>query len=242
MEIGAFVKYLKDQRSIFVAIVVLGITSIVMGASEISPAKITALGVVLVFALVMVLVHFRLEQKRRKGTARIITKQDYGELLKEWNASGNGEVLLFNIELQTFSSRETMERTWGGIAQLEKIRKVILLLPENKARRWGRIVTEQFDGFFKNESNRKFHMCEFGFKEKDEWQTDLRNIAFALYSLSDESGKGAIHSKIVVFVLSQPFSKLKQPFIPGDSMWWDYHHILEFSDDEEIAAEAEKAK
>ncbi|MCZ6835072.1 MAG: hypothetical protein O7G85_04795 [Planctomycetota bacterium] len=176
----------------------------------------------------------------------IITKRDYGRLLQEWNASLTedgknrpGEVLLYNIELQSFQTHELMEQTWGGLKHLEHIKRVVLLLPPEKIRRFERVVRRERDQFFKDPANRKFQVSEIHGTEQEspEARKATEGVAFAMYRYLDEelNASAGLHNKSVVFMLAEPFSKLMPSIIPGDeSMWWDYHHILCFDGDERI--------
>ena len=163
-----------------------------------------------------------------------VTKHGYGAVLKEWNDSGPGNVLLYNIELQSFT-KEDIERTWGGLARLENIGRVVLLLPEKKIRRWERVVYRERNGFFDEaKPNRTFDACQVASRGQDD-PSQPRGIAFALYRFGDDPSQGGLHDKAVVFVLSEPFSTQMEPLIQGvDVNWWDYHHVLTFFRDQEV--------
>jgi hypothetical protein len=181
----------------------------------------------------------QLEQTLRNRPV-VATPRDYFDTLKEWNESGPGCVLLYNIELQSFRDRELLKRTWGRIAKLENIRKVVLLLPETKTRRWERVVLKesQQEGFFADPANRKFDICQIQDVPEPKQRLKAEGIAFAIYRRGDTAASGALHPKVAVFVLSEPFSNLQEPYAEGDEPWWDYHHILIFGDDATIRGSA----
>ncbi|MEM9110677.1 MAG: alpha/beta hydrolase [Planctomycetota bacterium] len=161
---------------------------------------------------------------------QVINKGDYGELLREWNASGEGNILLYNIELQSFGENEIHD-TWSGLSECENIKSVVLLLPEVKMRRWERIVLREEHGFFSGEKGQKlrkrFLACEQS-QEKQDDPTIPDRIAFAVYRYGNDPSHGKLHDRAVVFVLSQPFSARRDPLVPEDEPWWDYDHILAF--------------
>ncbi|MFQ5685111.1 MAG: hypothetical protein ACE5GV_00475 [Candidatus Scalindua sp.] len=177
-----------------------------------------------------------LKEKLENPPIAVVTKRQYGQILKEWNDAGKGNVLLYNIELQSFSPTE-ITKTWSGISHLENIHEVVLLLPDLKVRRWERTVLSQENKFFeKSKGTRKFSVCEVP-KSKLNEEDDRKptNIAFGLYRFGDDASQGSIHKKVVVFVLSQPFCLLKEPLVEEvDVAWWDYHHVLRFSSDDAI--------
>lgn len=163
----------------------------------------------------------RLEQELRNPNVTTIGKGDYANLLREWNESGKGEVLLFNIELQTFQ-QDMIFDTWGGIdSELSNFKRVVLLLPPAKVRRWERIVIREEDNFFKDPERRKFDVAQI----KQE-VSHSPTIAFALYRFSDEDGRICIHDSMLFFVLSPPFSLSRSSEIPGEDPWWDYDSII----------------
>lgn len=177
-----------------------------------------------------------LEEKLENPPIAVVTKRQYGQILKEWNDAGRGNVLLYNIELQSFSPDEII-KTWEGISHLENIHDVILLLPDIKVRRWERIVLSEENKFFeKSKGTRKFSVCEVPKSiQNEEDERKPTSIAFGLYRFGDDPSQGNIHKKVVVFVLSQPFCLLKEPLVEEvDVAWWDYHHVLRFSSDDAI--------
>lgn len=161
---------------------------------------------------------------------KVITPYDYGQLLLEWNRCGEGHVLLWNIELQSFNSDAAINRTWGKISKLTNVKSIVLLLPPQKVRRWERVVLRQEKKFFADEANRKFLVCEFTPSDTD----SASAVAFALYRFGHNPGSGRLHDTALAFVLSNPFSQLREPRVPEDDSWWDYHHILRFHNDQEI--------
>jgi hypothetical protein len=161
---------------------------------------------------------------------KVITPHDYAQLLLEWNGCGEGHVLLWNIELQSFNSAKAIDRTWGKISALTNVKSIVLLLPPQKVRRWERAVLREEKRFFAQEANRKFLVCEFTPSDKD----GACAVAFALYRFGQDPGSGRLHDTALAFVLSNPFSQLREPPVPEDDSWWDYHHILCFHNDQEI--------
>ena len=168
------------------------------------------------------------------GTAvRVISKADYPRILLEWNESGPGQVLLFNIELQSFENAEQIESTWGGIAKLQNIQNVILVLPKSKVRRWEKVVLREFQSgrFFENPANRKFLVCEspeniFALQKDVGTVQEAPRFGLALYRLGTGQGEWHWHDDVLIFMLCEPFSKLRKPFVAGDQPWWDYKRIL----------------
>lgn len=157
----------------------------------------------------------------------IITQQDYASLLASWGESdGEGQILLYNIELQSFQNNDTIEDTWGGLKDLENVKEIILLLPYGKVRRWEQVVCQQEHAFFADKRNRKFTVCEFEGKGPVGEGPAPTGIAFAMYRYLSGPHKGQLHPKVVWFVLSRPFSNLQEPFVEEDGKWWDYCDIL----------------
>ncbi|MCZ6834423.1 MAG: hypothetical protein O7G85_01485 [Planctomycetota bacterium] len=175
----------------------------------------------------------------------IITKRDYGKLLREWNESlteenknRTGEILLYN-ELQSFQTHELMAQTWGGLKDMKHIKRVVLLLSPDNIRQFEHVVNRERNQFFSDPANRKFFVSEIHGAEHEspEARKATEGVAFALYRFLDEdqnTTKG-LHDKAAIFVLTEPFSRLTPPIIPGDtSMLWDSHHILCTDGDEQI--------
>ena len=166
----------------------------------------------------------------------IVSKRDYGQLIQKWNDSGEGYVLLYNIELQSFQTDDDIRRTWGKIGELSNIKKVVLLLPESKIQRWENVVRIQENKFFASPENRKFLVCEFNSEEVHTDITDSPSIGFAMYRRGDDVSSGPLHDDALVFVMSGPFSKFREATIPEDSDWWDYHHIIKFYTDQGVVS------
>ena len=175
-----------------------------------------------------------LEEKLAHPQIAIINKSDYGRILKKWNDIGPGNVLLYNIELQSFTEDE-IQKTWGGLAKLENIKNVVLLLPRRKVLRWQCVVYRERSEFFaKDKGTRKFQVCEVIPQRKND-PLQPNDIAFALYRFGDDPSQGRLHDTAAVFVLSQPFCNYMEPLVPGaDVHWWDYHHVLKFEKDQEL--------
>lgn len=171
--------------------------------------------------------------------ARVIDRNEYAQILQEWNAVGPGHVLLYNIEMQSFANPDLIAKTWGGLARLENIQSVVLLLPPKKVERWQNVVVREEMRFLKDKSNHKFQVCAIDAGDGSREIDAPRGVAFALYRLGPTAGDGKIHQKAVVFVLSKPFSELRPAMVPGDDEWWDYHHILAFDGDETVIKSAE---
>jgi hypothetical protein len=176
-----------------------------------------------------------LRQKVENPRLRVITKAEYAQLLERWNASGEGRLLIFNIEMQSFETSEQMQATWGKLAEWTNIKEVILLLPHEKMRRWAEIVRREEDRFFAKKENRRFHVCEIPSTPKDTNGVVPTGIGFALYkkSLKDHR-QDSLDDTALVFILSQPFSQLQPSFVSGDAAYWNYHHILAFNGDKEV--------
>ena len=85
-------------------------------------------------------------------------------------------------------------------------------------------------GFFADPKNRRFFACEHASRPGD-----LRApaLGFAIYQHAD----GNFHPLTLIFILSEPFSSLRNGF--GDSAresWWDYQHILRLRDETDVQA------
>jgi len=170
----------------------------------------------------------------------VIHKRDYAQLIKKWNDSGEGHLLLFNIEMQSFQTDLDIQRTWGTIADLTNIKNVVLLLPERKVQRWERVVRMQASRFFEERKYRKFLVCGFDTEQVRDVASS-HTIGFALYRYGDNPGNGRLHGTALVFVMSGPFSQLREPRIPEDDPWWDYQHIIKFDNDHVVVTNMEQA-
>jgi hypothetical protein len=258
IELKLFKQYLerlKNQGLIFLAGLLLIGVVLVGIAPNFGPWHCAAIIVLGATGLIAVFLYYRQVNNRKIHTLleeigslkdelhvrpRVITPRDYFGTLREWNNSGPGCVLLYNIELQSFKDRKVLRQTWGNLSKLENIKKVVLLLPERKVRRWERVVLKETrqDGFFVDESNRKFDVCEFPDIDETTDRLKASGIAFALYRKGNDPASGGLHAKTAVFVLSPPFSNLREPYTQNDEPWWDYHHILEFGDDPKVRVSA----
>jgi len=179
------------------------------------------------------------QEAKLAHAARVIDKNEYAKILKNWNDAGAGHVLLYNIEMQSFANPDKIKDTWGGLARLTGINSVVLLLPDHKIKRWESVVVREETRFFADEANRKFDVCAISSGAAGHHGDAPTGVAFALYRFGSDPGNGRLHDTAVVFVLSKPFSELRPAMVPGDSEWWDYHHILEFSGDENVIKTAE---
>jgi hypothetical protein len=174
---------------------------------------------------------------QQKAPVTVITRNEYADLLCDWNGAGPGVLLLYNIELQSFENPAAIARTWGGIAELRNIHKVIIMLPSHKMRRWEKVVAREAsdDGFFADKRNHKFFVCECPDAETGkEGHLPPQHVAFALYQRGADVDSPTFHSETIVFILSEPLSELVEPFVPEDHKWWNYHHILRFARDAKI--------
>ena len=150
---------IKDPVLIFLAITLSVIVVAVVFAPADAlnvPKTLGVMGVAAVVLLAGISIHYWFDQtsltdalnaSRMKITdlegqlesppISIISKRDYAQLIKNWNDAGEGHLLLFNIEMQSFQTDEDIHRTWGNIGDLAKMKQVVLLLPEHKVRRRG---------------------------------------------------------------------------------------------------------
>ena len=256
--IKVLVKYVKDPGLIFLgAIVPIGLAIITrIPETTSSPHKYIYIVIVLgVIGLTALLIYYRQQNNKKiislnkkivslkdqlKGRPIVVTPKDYFDTLNEWHKSGPGFVLLYNIELQSFKDRKILNQTWGNLSKLENIKKVVLLLPDSKVRRWESVVLKEsrHGGFFEEISNRKFDVCEFPDIDTTDDRFKAGGIAFALYRMGDNPSSGSLHPKVAIFVLSEPFSNLREPYEENDEAWWDYHHILMFGDDPKVRESA----
>jgi hypothetical protein len=212
---------------------------LVLGLADLSGSWFLLIGLLFIFVLLggcldLLSTLGVFKHKLARPPVAVVTKREYGRLLKEWNESGPGTLLLYNIELQSFTD-DQIDKTWGGLAKLENIQSVVLLLPEVKVHRWERVVFRERSNFFAEGGlNREmFKVCQVAARG-DEDPKQPRGVAFALYRLGDDPGEGTLHKKAVVFVLSQPFSALRDPLVREDRRWWDYHHVMVFDADDGV--------
>jgi acetyl esterase/lipase len=171
-----------------------------------------------------------------------ISRADYGKVLGQWNACGPGAVVLYNIELERFATADMLEKTWGGLKKLKNIQRVHLLLPPEKMRRFEDYVLASRHGFFADPENHKFYVSEMEHPkhETEQHRNASAAVAFAMYHIFDEENNLAkkYHSKVVMFILSEPFSDYREALPPQNTEWWDYRYILGFNDEDEITASA----
>lgn len=254
----ALAKLLKEQGLLFVAILGgTGIYVIVNGEHELEWEAMALLLVGLVIILFGTL-WFHYSEKRKDQTKRVaeleaelkdfrsksdaitvLTKRDYAAILQDWNKLGEGYLFLYNIEMQSFADSAVIEKTWGGVSKLTNIKGVVLLLPERKVRRWEKVVLRESseNRFFAREENRKFFVYEVP-THGDDVRKPPTDIGLAIYRFGSAPDEGSFYDQVIVFVLSEPFSKLNDPFVEGDEKWWDYHHILGFKDSAQIVQTA----
>lgn len=165
-----------------------------------------------------------LEQRVEQPPLSTVTMDDYARLLQEWNDSGEGELLLYNIELQSFSTSERMRRVWGHISSWTNMKRVVLLLPPDKVHRWELYCQREEAAFFLEQHRERFVV---GTLPATGDRAVPAAAAFALYRFARTGTNGSsLHPKALFFVLSEPFSQRAAPTVPGDVSWWDYHHIL----------------
>ena len=158
------------------------------------------------------------ERKLESGSAiRMVHPAEYIDVLRNLASThGPGHLLLFNIELNTFTDDPVFERLWGRLAELSEITTVRIALPRRKFQRWEKIVTGIREEFFRTDTNgQKFLACEYA----ESQQNAEDRIAFALYdSIRDPQQRdwGAL------FLLNRPFVEGR-----ADGTH-DYLHVLEY--------------
>ncbi|MHC4556105.1 MAG: hypothetical protein ACYTFW_02095 [Planctomycetota bacterium] len=251
----ALAKYIKDPGLIFLGAIVLSGLAIIFRNKNPNYQHVLIAIVLGLIGLAAVGIYYRQQNnkkinsldkelallKRQLGDQpKVVTPKDYFDTLNEWNNSGPGSVLLYNIELQSFKDRQILQQTWGNLSKLENIKKVVLLLPEMKVKRWEGVVLKESrqSGFFTDKSNRKFDVCEVPYIGERNDRLKAGGIAFALYRKGDNPASGSLHPKVAIFVLSEPFSNLREPYTENDEPWWDYHHILIFGKDPKVSESA----
>lgn len=155
-----------------------------------------------------------LEIKERKENAiRVIHPDQYVSIIKGLaEKHGPGDLLLFNVELNSFLKRDLLCSVWTEVVKIPEIRSVRLALPPRKFERWVNIVAHENPDFFqKPEIARKFIACKYA--------PDNRRgedaIAFVLYNSADHPG---VHDWGALFLLNHPF-------LTEDL---EYRHILEY--------------
>jgi hypothetical protein len=146
---------------------------------------------------------------------RMIQPSQYAAILRQLaETHGPGDLLLFNVELNSFTDNRVFESFWQHLAEIKDVRSVRLALPPHKFERWERIVTGVRDRFFADRSNGdKFIACRY---EVDASRGEDR-IAFALYATSD----GRPHDWGALFLINRPFVEQRDGV-------YQYLHILEY--------------
>jgi len=229
---------LRSQGLVFLAIVVCFTTWRLSQIDKFQYQNLLLFAEVGAVSLIGFWMHHRLQSLRR-GTAAVITKRNYRSILQDWNALGEGFVLLYNVELQSFENEETIQQTWGELESMKNIKGIVLLLSRDKVTRWERIVLREEDRFFAKAENRRFHVCAIEDSPAAATGSDVPGIGFALYRIGDSADEGRLHNDVLTFVLAEPFSLLKPSFVADGQSWWDYHHILHFNGDREMLSGAE---
>ena|GEM_PF-4796345 len=135
---------------------------------------------------------------------------------------GEGHLLLFNIELNTFVNKTRREQIWAQVGEIEEIRSVRLALPPDKFARWYKIVTGIGHAFFSQPGIQdKFSACEY--QLDDVGGED--HIAFALYETVTSREH---HDWGALFLINRPFIRC---FEKGTH---DYLHILEYNGEQRV--------
>ncbi len=188
------------------------------------------LGVIFVVLICFVIYAIRTRRSTRKldqelqalksaasTSIRMIDPRRYLGILKNLATRfGKGELLLFNIELNTFYDNDKFDAVWEKLGSIPDIQYVKLALPPRKFAKWQRIVTGVRAGFFGDPVNGgRFVACRF---EVQPGQVDDR-IGFALYK---SYAAPTSHSWGALFLLNRPFVK------QGQDGTFDYLHILEY--------------
>ncbi|MHC4858730.1 MAG: alpha/beta hydrolase family protein [Planctomycetota bacterium] len=137
------------------------------------------------------------------------------KLIKE---HGEGNLLLFNVELNTFVDDESFKRFWVPFAQLPQVKSVQLVLPPSRFERWERIVTGVRSDYFREQGD-KFTACRY---EAGNGASEDR-IGFALYQpLKDPEA----HDWAAVFLINRPFVVERDDY-------YEYQQILEYKGNQE---------
>lgn len=153
-----------------------------------------------------------------KDRIHVIDPTQYVPILKGLvDKYGPGDLYLFNVELNTFSNRKTLQAIWGEVALMPGLKSVRLALPTRKYDLWVDIVTKQNPKFFESEAGQKFLACEF----KVDKRRGEDRIAFALYNRESDPRH---HDWGAMFLLDRPFMNADR----------QYQHIIEYTGNEKM--------
>jgi 2-polyprenyl-3-methyl-5-hydroxy-6-metoxy-1,4-benzoquinol methylase len=141
--------------------------------------------------------------------------QDFRVLSANWTAREQpGCVLLFNPELDTFTSESELRDTWGELIASSGVHRVVIALPPTKMRRMIRQINEFSEEFKNLEGTQKFEVTDF----PDELGCPLPAVSFAAFREGEDFTSGKLDETSVLFVLSDPFSKRART-TAYDSFW-----------------------
>lgn len=149
---------------------------------------------------------------------RPIHPRQYLQILSQLTEKhGRGNLLLFNVELNSFVDNDMFGSLWRRLAELPELERVKLALPPTKFERWETLVTGDRADFFGDPRNgAKFVACRYE-EDRDHGRD---RIAFALY---ETSPTGRLADWAAVFFINRPFAVRR----PGGI--YDYLHILEYN-------------
>jgi pimeloyl-ACP methyl ester carboxylesterase len=161
----------------------------------------------------------KLQEAIQKDSRRIrmIGPEEYSSIVRDLTKKqGPGHLLLFNIELNTFSDPSQLSDLWGPLTLIPELKSVRLALPPAKFKRWEKIVTGVGEKFFQDGlRSEKFVACQYD----PERLSGEDRIAFALYEPLNSSKS---EDWATIFLLNRPFVVTR-----GDAVF-DYLHILEY--------------
>ncbi len=147
--------------------------------------------------------------------------EEFGDLLVTWMASDqSGCVLLFNPELSSLISEESLRAAWGDLIASPNVHRVVLALPPVKVRRLVRYISEFREEFKQFEGTNKFEVCDF----PDHLGCPLPAISFAAFRHGNDFTQGRCHETCALFVLSEPFSRRGRT--PAYDFYWQHDVML----------------
>lgn len=142
-------------------------------------------------------------KRRQDNEIRMIHPRQYMDVLERLASKhGKGDLLLFNVELNSFIDNEVFAGLWKHLAEVPDLNKVKLALPPAKYERWVRIVTGDRADFFRESTNAdKFLACRYdgGLDHGED------RIAFALYEKLGAPETAWAADWAAVFLVNRPF-------------------------------------
>jgi len=159
---------------------------------------------------------------RREGAhsgvvEEMLDPDEYLQYLRTSNpSSAPCTLLLYNVELETFNTRERFVQCWKGLIDTP-IEKVVLQLSPYKMRRLRRYLASWKDGF-PEEFRERFYALAVEGTARASISTPT-GTAFCLLRAGSDASDGAVLSGARIFVLSEPFSSASASRDEIDLVW-----------------------